>query len=207
MMTEGLGVYATRKYARLNFDKYVGENRAMDNFAASLTKKMPSIVYLGAAQVSPNSPIGIKKRWRCPGNRKLLRSFKKLGNVIVRFVDEYFTSQTCARCFGRFDPRTKPNRFKVCQQCHMDENALLPRQIISTASKRQLKKWREQQRIEGNPTRPAGTSLVSKIIVFYKCYLNDAGDLVYFDDQTKTVWHRDIVAAKCILYKGIIELK
>lgn len=226
MMERGMAVYATRKYARLSFDKYVESYRASDNFAAQLTQKQPSIIYLGAAELAPNSPIGIKKRLRCPGTRKLLASFKKLGNCIVLFVDEYYTSQTCAKCFGRFDRRTKKNRFKICQQCHPNEHALLPGTIISKLSNRQLKKMRKEKREEierhrqqqqpqqnvnqqwnvVNPTRPAAQRLVSKIVKFYKWLENENGDLEYTAEE-KTVWHRDIVAAKCILYKGIVQLE
>lgn len=227
MMMRGMAVYATRKYARLSFDKYVESNRASDKYAAQLTQKQPSIIYLGAAQMAPNSPIGIKKRLRCPGTRKLLVSFKKLGNCVVRFVDEYYTSQTCAKCFGRFDRRTKSHRFKICQQCHPDDRALLPGMIISKVSNRQLNKLRKEKRVEierhqhqqqqpqqnvnqpgnaVNPTRPIKQRLVSKIVIFYKRFVNENGGLEYAAEE-KTVWHRDIVAAKCILYKGITQLK
>lgn len=214
-----MAVYATQKYARLSFDKYVESNRASDQFAVQLTRKQTSMVYLGAAQMSPNSPIGIKRRLRCPGTRKLLASFKKLGNCVVRFVDEYYTSQTCAKCFGRFDRRTKANRFKICQQCVPNDAALLPGMIISKMSSRQLQKLRKQKRVEQrqqpqpqnfnqpgnavNPIRPIKQNrLVSKIVVFFKRHVNEDGDLVYIAEP-KTVWHRDIVAAKCILYKGM----
>lgn len=113
-MFEGaLGAYANQRYARLGFDKYVQTNRTIDRIAASLTNKLKSIIYIGSAEFSPNSPIGIRKNVRCPGTRKLVKAFKKLGNVYIRFVDEYFTSQTCARCFGRFDRNTRAHRFKV----------------------------------------------------------------------------------------------
>lgn len=110
---DGLAVYANQKYARLSLDKYIESNRAIDKIAAFLTNKLKSIIYIGAAEMSPNSPIKIRKNVRCPGTRKLVQSFKKLGNCYVRFVDEYFTSQTCARCYQRFDRNTRSHRFKV----------------------------------------------------------------------------------------------
>lgn len=220
MMAEGMAVYATRKYARLSFDKYVESNRASDLYAAQLTKRKPSMIYLGAAEMAPNSPIGIRKHLRVPGTRKLMASFKKLGNCVILFVDEYYTSQTCAKCFARFDRRTRRNRFKICQQCEPDERALLPGMIISKVSNRELRKRRKEERefieqqqqqqqqnvnqphVAVNPTRPSQKQrLVSKVQVFFKRHANEDGDLVYVADR-KTVWHRDIVAAKCILYKG-----
>ncbi|XP_055317515.1 uncharacterized protein LOC129576423 [Sitodiplosis mosellana] len=173
MMALVIAVFGTRKYARPSFDKYVESTRASDKIAASLTNKKPSMIYLGAAQMAPNSPIGIKRRLRCPGTRKLLASFKKLNNCTVRFVDEYFTSQTCAKCFGRFDPRTKRNRFKVCRQCWLNgyDGQILPNKIVTTLSNRELKKERREKKQErmqqnvnnnqprnaANPTRPAKT--------------------------------------------------
>lgn len=230
MMTAGMALYATRKYARLRFDKYVESYRASDLFAASLTNKKPSMIYLGAAQMAPNSPIGIKKRLRCPGTRKLLASFKKLGNCVVLFVDEYYTSQTCPICFGRFDQRTKKMRFKVCTDCHPIQTGepILPREIVSKLSNRQMQRRRKQKRIEleqqqqgeeagrnnvnqqvrmaANPNRPVKQRLVQKIVTFFKKHQNDAGDWIYAIVRTKIVWHRDIAAAKCILYKGKMEL-
>lgn len=113
MFEDGLATYANQKYARLSLDKYIESNRAIDRIAARLTNKQKSIIYIGAAEISPNSPIGIRKNVRCPGTRKLVKSFKKLGNCFIRFVDEYFTSQTCAKCFYRFPRNTRNDRFKV----------------------------------------------------------------------------------------------
>jgi len=116
MMRPGMIVYCQRKFIRLRFDKYVEENSASDRIAAFLTRKLPSLIFIGAAQMAPNSPIGIKKRLRCPGVRKLMNSFRKFNNCVVRLVDEYKTSQTCAKCFRLFDRRTKNDRF-VCYRC------------------------------------------------------------------------------------------
>lgn len=113
MFESGLATYANQQYARLSLDKYIESNREVDKTAARLTNKKKSIVYVGSAEISPNSPIKIRKYVRCPGVRKLVKAFKKLGNVYIRFVDEYFTSQTCARCFSRFDQNTRKDRFKV----------------------------------------------------------------------------------------------
>lgn len=66
----------------------------------------------------------------------------------TKIVDEHFTSQTCAKCFARFNRRTKKHRFKICPHCHANEAALLPGMIVSKMSNRQLRKAREQKREE-----------------------------------------------------------
>ncbi|XP_055317529.1 uncharacterized protein LOC129576435 isoform X2 [Sitodiplosis mosellana] len=188
MMALGIAVFGTRKYARLSFDKYVGSTRASGKIAASLTNKKPSMIYLGAAQMAKNSPIGIKRRLRCPGTRKLLASFKKLNNCTVR--------RHAQKCLGRFDPRTKRNRFKVCRQCWLNgyDGQILPNKIVTTLSSRKLKKARKEEKDErmqqnvnnnqprnaANPTRPAKIRLVSKLCKYYKCHSNEAGDLEWY---------------------------
>lgn len=219
LLESGMAVYASYKYTRLKLSKYIESNRASDNIAKSLTNNKPSAIFIGGANTAPNSPIGIKKRLRCPGTRKLVNSFKKLGNCVIIFVDEWMTSQTCSKCFTRFDRRTRSHRFKVCRNCRPIENGALalPRAIVSKIGKRHLKRERRQKRIEierehaNNVNQPAQIAafpapkprLVSKIKINFKMMLNDAGECELFDDQATTVWHRDIVAARCILYKGM----
>lgn len=79
MLRKGMAVYTTTKYTRLQFDKYIESNRASDRTAAMLTGGHPSLIHLGNAEIAANSPISIKKHMRCPGTRKLIRSFNKLG--------------------------------------------------------------------------------------------------------------------------------
>ncbi|XP_031618447.1 uncharacterized protein LOC116337743 isoform X2 [Contarinia nasturtii] len=217
MMKPAMAVYTTRKFIRLRLDKYIEENRASDKIAASLTKKKSALVFIGAAQIAPNSPIGIKKRLRCPGLRRLLNSFKKLGNCIVRLVDEYNTSQTCAKCFRPFDRRTKSDRYKVCQHCIPSEDESsqwnLPNVIITMKSNRvyqQLRKYAVDFVNRLNAANPDhipmdSDGLVSKLQVCFKNWQLNTG--IWKDDrapfQLKTVWHRDIVAAKNIMYKGL----
>lgn len=74
MMQPGMQVYTMRKYIHLRLDKHIEENRASDRIAAFLTRKLPSLIFIGSANIAPNSPIGIKKRLRCPGVRKLMNS-------------------------------------------------------------------------------------------------------------------------------------
>jgi hypothetical protein len=215
MMQRGMSVYASRKYLRLRLDKYIEENRASDLIAAWLTIKKACLIFIGAAQMAPNSPIGIKKRLRCPGVRRLVRSFNKLGNCVVRFVDEFKTSQTCGKCFRPFDPRTKHHRYKVCHNCKPSAEVtniwLLGKTVISKKSNREYQKQRRSVAAdvrERNQDPIMSYGLVSKLTISFKKWrLND--DNEWIDDrhphQLKTVWHRDIVAAVCILYKGIVQ--
>lgn len=210
-------VYTKRKFIRLSLDKHIEETRASDRIAAFLTRKMPSLIFFGAAESAPNSPIGIKKQLRCPGVRKLLNSFKKLNNCIVRMVDEYNTSQTCAKCFRRFDRRTKRDRYKVCQQCIpniadiIDMRHHLSKKIITKMSNRIYKEERRNV-VEGyrqaNVDPVYSHGLVPKLNVWFKNWqLNTDNTCIdsRHPHQLKTVWHRDIVAAKCILYKGMMH--
>lgn len=130
------------------------------------------VIYMGAADIAPDSPIKIKKFVRAPGTRRLLKSFKKRDNTTILKVKEDYTSQTCAKCFGRFDRRTKAHKFKVCRNCTYSEHMLMPT-TISTVSR----------------------SGLAPII-------HEINQNRQLNPQT-VVWQRDIVAAKCILYKGI----
>lgn len=137
-MKKGMNVYASDKYTRLSLDKYILSNRVCDNFAVMVTNNKSCIVHYGGVQMSPNRPLRIPKHKRCPGPRKMLRSFRKLKkkNVFVNIVDEYYTSQTCAKCYKRFDRRTRSHRFKVCLDCKPDVRAMLPTMIVGRKSKR-----------------------------------------------------------------------
>lgn len=95
----------------------------------------PAIVYMESADFAPNSPISIIKHVRCPGLRKLIGAFKERGDCIIRSVDEYMTSQYCAKCFTRFPRWTKSKRFKTCNNCQQNP-------IITNVSKRVLQMQR-----------------------------------------------------------------
>lgn len=172
MSGNGVAAYTKRYYARLKFSKYIDVNSAMDKMAMKIAPKgKRCVVYLGAADVAADSPIKIKKHVRAPGGRRLLKSLQKRDNVTILKVDEYYTSQTCAKCFGRFDVATKSHHFKVCRNCRYSDRMLVPT-TITTVSRR------------------------SKVRITHE-----------IDENRRTiprtvVWQRDIVAAKCILYKG-----
>lgn len=139
-MKRGMDVYASDKYTRLfSLDKYIVSNRVCDNVAGMVTNYRSCLVHLGNVEMAPNRPIKIKNHLRAPGPRKMLVSFKKYLNTYVNSVDEYYTSQTCAKCFGRFDRRTRSHRFKVCQNCEPNPDAMLPSMIVSRKSKRQVR--------------------------------------------------------------------
>lgn len=145
MMERGIAVYTTNKYTRLSFDKYARSNSVCDSIAKMITNGKPTLMHFGAAEMSPSSPIGIKKGLRCPGNRKMIRSYRKCRGCMVNMVDEYYTSQTCAKCFGRFDRRTKRHRFKVCLDCRPHPDAMLPSMIVCKVSKRKMREERLKQ--------------------------------------------------------------
>lgn len=210
LIPTSMNAFATRKYGRLLLDKYIQSNRENDENAKRITNNEPSVVMMGNAELSPNRPIGIKKNKRCPGVRKLVTSIYKLGHSSVLYVDEYFTSQTCANCFSRFDRNTRRNRFKICKKCKPTtddiENACLPNKIVTQLSKKVLKKARAIQKMfnrnrHGVPV-VNGKRLVSKVAIYYKNWEPTVqGEL----RGTTVVWHRDIVAARCILYKGNLQ--
>lgn len=223
MFTNGIAAYTTREYSRLGFDKHICSYRAVDQIVGMLTNYEPSVVFFGNGETPPNSPIKIKKHVRCPGNRKIINGFKKRGNCDVIPTDEYYTSQTCARCYGRFDVRTKSHKFKVCLDCKPKLDALLPSKIVTHLGKRDLQGFRKLDRIynAANPDTPV--PLLTKVKTYRKIWqinretgeiVNAAAEHMFdFDDELdadaqrriphKTVWQRDIVAAKCILIKGI----
>lgn len=208
LYTIGIHTFATRQYGRLLLDKYIHSNRECDDIAKRITQNQPSLVMLGAAELNPNRPIGIKGRKRCPGVRKLVTSIKKLGHSAIIFVDEYFTSQTCANCFGRFARNTRKNRFKVCRKCKPTiddiENACLPTKVVTQLGSRALK-FARNFLINDLPNLGVqivqrGPRLVSKVAKYHK---NWQPTIPNGELRGKTiVWHRDIVAARCIMYKG-----
>lgn len=236
MMERGIAVYTTDKYTRLNFDKYVRSNSVCDSIAGMITGHQPTLMHIGGCEMSPSSPIGIKKSLRCPGTRKMIRSYRKCPGCMINMVDEYYTSQTCAKCFGRFDRRTRRHRYKVCLDCRPDENAKLPSMIVCKVNRRKkqliqflLEKEAEEGSLNqavGNdvqqPNQPNTERLLPNVAIYHKkWYVNPvSGVLEYVNfNQTdemgaaewakhqmprvhKTPWHRDIVAAKCIMIKG-----
>lgn len=64
----------------------------------------------------------------------------------------------------------------------------------------------EQLIQQAMPDQQEPGRLVSKVVKFFRNWQLNIGedDVVYADcGQKTTVWHRDVVAAKCILYKGM----
>lgn len=220
VMDRGIETYTVRSYARLRLDKHIGWHRAIDKLAGKLVNHKPAIIYMGASgSTSPNSPIKIKKHVRCPGTRKLIEAFQKRGNCIIRMVDEWMTSQHCARCFKQFDRRTRSHRFKKCENCVPNPRVWLPELIVTNVSKRalQMKRailsvWRDMKEmgdaIATAMLQPTTGRLVSKKQRFWKIWPQmpvnvGTEEAVQPQSPLTTVWHRDIVAAKLILYKGM----
>lgn len=214
MLKSGMAAYATAQYARLGADKHIESQRAIDRLAGNLVNNGPSLIFIGNVDMAPNSPIRIKKHMRCPGLRKLINAFKKRSNCVVIPVDEYFTSQTCAKCYGRFDRNTRSHCFKVCLDCRPATTEMLPSLIVSKTGKRDLQGFRKMDRI-AQRHQLESVGLHSKVILHHKKWMvNPVTDILEYvvegedemieedDHVRKTVWNRDIVAAKCILVKG-----
>lgn len=216
MSRNGIETYTQRSVARLRLDKHIEWHRAIDRIAGKLVCHKPALIHLGAGHIAANSPICIKKHVRCPGTRKLIEAFKKRGNCIIRMVDEYMTSQLCGRCFKQFPRWTKPKRYKLCDDCKPNPNLDLPRMIVTNVSKRSLQMnratvqvWQEMANggdaIAATLFQRNTARLVSKKQRFWKTWTPNAvnADTEDAAQTLKTVWHRDISAAKLILYKGI----
>lgn len=133
-------------------------------------------------------------------------------------VDEWMTSQHCARCFKQFDRRTRSHRFKKCENCVPNPIVRLPNLIVTNVSKRilQMKRaivsvWRDMKMmgdaIASALLKPTTGRLVSKEQRFAKTWQLIAvngmeEEAAAQPSSLTTVWHRDIAAAKLILYKG-----
>lgn len=221
MSRNGIETYTQRSVARLRLDKHIECHRAIDRIANKLVCHKSALIYIGAGGSTPaNSPISIKKYVRCPGTRKLLNALKKRGNCIIKMVDEYMTSQHCARCFKQFPRWTKPKRYKLCDNCQPNERVHLPQMIVTNVSKRVLKMkrtiertWKEMvndgDAIAAILTQRNTKRLVSKKQRFWKNWLQpnvavnaETENAAQSPKNLKTVWQRDISAAKLILYKG-----
>lgn len=194
---DGVQTYTRRKYARLALDKYIWSTKAMDTLTSKIVQNKSAMVLIGAANMNPNSPI--KKYKRCPGMRRLVASMKKRGNCTCVFVDEYNTSQKCARCFEQFPEGTRAHRMKMCRRCDPIDEALPANVVSSYVSKRKLRRRKQEQQVLQNHQQHA--VMVQKKTRFIKnTELLPAaeGDAAV----GQTIWHRDITAAKLILYKG-----
>lgn len=227
MMKKGIAVYTTDKYTRLAFEKYVESNRVCDSIAGMLTNHQPTLIHFGGAEMAANSPIGMKKNLRAPGNRKMLRSYRKCRGCYVNIVDEWYTSQTCGKCYGRFDRATRRNRFKICEDCRPQSSDMLPSMIVTKRRKRKRHLFEflfgleeEDRRMNPNPfddnaehqpNQPITPNLHPKVDIYHKTWhVNPVSDILEYVNANrqrdsyihKTTWHRDIVAAKCILIKG-----
>lgn len=175
---------------------------------------------MGRAQIAANSPIKIKKHVRAPGNRKMLKSFKKMEGNTIRMVNEDRSSRLCGRCIDPFPLSTLSHRFKVCEWCLPDQNEWpnglkLPRKILTMKSRRVLKSERRAMRnaMVEDPNHAVG--FVSKVICYRKNWQQIAANQVINNDAEcedgnddanepvlKTIWQRDISAAKLIMYRG-----
>lgn len=154
MSRNGIAAHTKRYYARLSLDKYMEVNRALDTMANKIAPLgKTNAIYVGASNPPPNCPIKIKKHVRAPGPRRFINACKKRKNVYIMKVDEWMTSQTCAKCFGRFDPRTKRHRFKVCKNCRRNQEMMMPSSITTNKGRHLLMREQAEARrlIQQNP--------------------------------------------------------
>lgn len=162
----------------------------MDKLCSKLIEDQSAIVFIGAASINNSSPI--KKHKRCPGTRRLMTALTKKPGVNCVFVDEYFTSQKCGRCFEPFPEGTRLHRFKICRPCVPLEEALPADRIWSDVGKKKLRRQKQE-----NHQQQASPMVRKKTRYIKNTDLLPAGE-----NRTQTIWHRDITAAKLILYKG-----
>lgn len=158
---DGITTYTRRKYTRLALDKYIAAQKAMDQLTNRIVNNKSALVLIGAANMSPSSPI--KKHQRCPGTRKLAISVKKKRNCDIVFVDEYKTSQKCGRCFQQFPDGTRANRMKCCKRCTPLDEAEPASTITSHINKRKLAALRrKKKRSKGNNNNKARIPTISR---------------------------------------------
>ncbi|XP_031629516.1 uncharacterized protein LOC116344848 [Contarinia nasturtii] len=197
MMKHGICAYSTAKYTRLALDKHIKSSSVVDNWVEKVTDKQSTLFLFGAdGEVPSDSRISIKKYVRCPGVRKTLRSIKKRRNCVIDLVDEWGSSQTDARCMKRFQNQPKSARFKKCR-CIPDARTLLPIKIVSKLGKKDLSEFRLLQRAM-NEALEENEPLLSKVKSYYKNW--------QLNLECSVTWHRDVVAAKNILLKGLWTL-
>lgn len=189
--TEGINVYTQSTYSKMAFDKYVHTQRVNDKILKKLTNKESSILFIGGAEFSPNSPI--KGHVRCPGVRKIIKNARKFPNVDYVFVDEYMTSQHCGKCNYRFDQDTRKDRFKQCPSCiPVPQLSPVPDLITTPTPRIFLQRIMRRKRLD-----PGYDSYNDKSTTWSK-NTDDNTSLT----PTPTIWHRDICAARLIGHKG-----
>lgn len=204
VMEQGIAAYTTKQYTRIRLDHYIETNRTVDKVVGKMVHYQSAVVFVGAANWSPSSPIKIKKHVRAPGVRKIVQALKKRGNCYVIFVDEFMTSQHCGRCVKRFPMATRNHRFKICNDCKPIESIRPAPIIVTTLGNRDLRQERADFRVRHPEAVVAaaeeGRRMLTKVKRIHKHW--QFGDDGVIAKPIKTVWHRDISAAKLILEKG-----
>lgn len=229
-LDDALAVYTTKKYTRLAFCKYTRAQSTMDTIVNDMvvlpkTGKR-NLIILGGTEFHASSPI--KKYRRCPGIRKLITTIKKRTNCDAISVDEYNTSQVCARCFGFFKSSEfekqrhkkwewKGHRMRNCSDCKPNETYMpLPRFIETKASPKEIQMdvLKRTQRTYAK----YNTIVADEAAEYEKGFMLQYGDLTYRRSITKQlqanynsdrekplkcVWNRDVVAGRNIMVKGI----
>lgn len=203
MFDEAIETYTDRRYARFALDAYICKTRYMDRLRNKIFgTEQPALVLIGAASLSPSSPI--KKYMRCPGTRTLVKSLEKAKIFDIHYVDEYKTSRVCGLCCAAFEGKTS-YRYKICRDCRPLEELKPAKKITSNIPHRE-KQWRK------NKIMPPDHRLTEKFKKFDKTSrlmeLMDVDEHEQTKEKAKkTFWHRDSSAARLIMYKGNILRK
>lgn len=111
----GIEIYTQKCFASIAFDKFTNSQSRMDKIIHGLTNSKATMLLIGGAGFSPNSPI--KGHVRCPGVRKFTTAVKKYPQCDVLFVDEFNTSQYCGICVKRFPRHMKSSQYEKCTDC------------------------------------------------------------------------------------------
>lgn len=199
IFNRGIATYTDRRYARLNFDKYISTQKVMDNMTNRLVGNDTSLVCIGATDFHPSAPI--KKYVRCPGVKKIRAFLKKKRNSHVLLIDEYNTSKVCAKCHSNFDREFhkmlegRGIRYRICWNCRREGRDIEPARIIVTdKSRRQITK---ENRAVGGKMQPRTKK--TRIVQNNQFdFLNGSNN----HRQIFQMWNRDTSAARNILYKG-----
>lgn len=166
----------------------------MDRMRNQILGKRPALVLIGAANLSPDSPI--KKYKRCPGTRMLCQSLNKTNVFDIDFVDEFRSSRVCGKCLKPFETSSTRFRFKKCSECQPLPEMRPATRIITNMPNREKQQERRRQEV----------STIAKCKQFVKKNqlqpIDADGDDPMVQKRLITVWHRDISAARVILYKG-----
>ena len=184
MFPSGMRAYARRRYKRLDFDAYVEKNRRMDTIAKFLTNNKPTLVMRGGGDMHHNACIGVRRSLRI---RAAEFQPKRLESKKMYFEKKW--------------PLTLLD--ELPEEAPIEE--LFMDGVDGYDSYWAWYKWIYPEMqvdiySEKDP-EPAFDKATQKKYwdIYKKCYDILKKEMV---DGFKIIWHRDIAAARCILYVG-----